>query len=524
MDYRPLFIMTIYTHFVKITQTTPRIKDVIKRFARKYDHQRWVKQKSRWVKECLKTFAYENPDNNEYRFHIHQLSELRTFLNNEHIGSHLYKTVVMPVHIPEKIDIDMHPNRVLRDYQVPIVEYSVDRWEDCYSYSGELKHPPIRSKFIGLQTGKGKSTIACAAIARLKVRSLVLVKPTYMEKWANDLQVNLNISPTDIVSVSGMKEVAKLISLAKEDKLTYKVIIMSSRTHQLFYKAHQKEPYGPITQLYGCAPDEFYPTLKVGLILMDEFHQEIHANYMGLLYTHVPRIIATTATLNSYDSFMNSIYTMLFPMEFRYRELEPDRYIECYAINYQFNKPEKIRTTEWGSTFYSHSVFEKCVMRHQPTFENYKKLIRSIVEVSYIKEYQPGDKLAIYATSILMCQHLTYYFSKCYPHLSVKRYCEDDDYRNVIDADIRVTTLGSAGAAIDIPGLITVINTINIDSLQSNLQVLGRLRPIPGRAVRYYYIWASNIPKHGEYHQRRKKNILDKVAFVKDLMYHGGNI
>jgi len=523
MNHRPLFVLSIYTHFVRITQTTPRVKEVLKRFARRYDQCRWVKEKSRWVKQHLKTFAYENPDNSEYRFHINQLKDLRAFLNNEHIGNHLYQTIVVPPHIPDAIDVDMHPSRVLRDYQIPIVDYSVSDWAVSFQTT-ELSNPSIRSKFIGLQTGKGKSTIACAAIARLKVRSLVLVKPTYMEKWANDLQVNLNISPTDIVSVSGMKEVAKLISLAKEGKLTYKVIIMSSRTHQLFYKAYQKEPYGPITRMYGCAPDEFYPALKIGLILMDEFHQEVHANYMGLLYTHVPRIIATTATLNSYDSFMNGIYTMLFPMESRYKELEPDRYIDCYAISYQFKKPEKIRTTEWGSTFYSHSVFEKCIMRHQPTFENYKKLIHHIVQLGYIDRYLAGDKLAIYATSILMCQHLTYYFSKCYPHLIVKRYCEDDDYANVIDADIRVTTLGSAGAAIDIPGLRVVINTINIDSLQSNLQVLGRLRPIPDRDVRYYYIWASNIPKHAEYHQRRKKNIIGKLSFIKDLMYSQGYI
>lgn len=523
MTHRPLFLLTIYTHFVKITQTTPRIREIIKRFARRYDQCRWEKEKTRWVKKHLKTFAYENPDNGEYRFHIHQLKELRAFLKNEHIDDSLYHTVVVPVPIPQTIDIDMHPTRVFRDYQIPIVDYSVDGWKECLE-SKELVDPSIRSKFIGLQTGKGKSAIACGTIANLKVRTVVLVKPAYMEKWVNDLKVNLNIDTKDIVSVSGLKEFAKLISLAKSNELTYKVIIMSSRSYQLFYKAYQKEPHGPITKMYGCAPDELYPVLKVGLVVLDEIHQEVHANFMGLLYTHVPRILATTATLNSYDSFMNSVYTMMFPMESRYKELEPDRYIKCYAVSYQFKKPEKIRTTEWGSTFYSHSVFEKCIIRHQPTFENYKKFIHYIVQVGYVDRYLSGDKLAIYATSISMCQYLTYYFSKCYPHLTVKRYCEDDDYVNVIEADIRVTTLGSAGAAIDIPGLRVVLNTVNIDSLQSNLQVLGRLRKLLDRDVRYYYIWASNILKHTEYHQRRKKSIIDKVGFIKDLMYEGGFI
>ena len=518
MNYQPLFVLTIYSHFFKITQPTPRIAHILNHYFRKYDQTQWVRERARWVMKVIKTFAYEDPHGYEFRLHIHELQKLQTYLADQHITENLYTVIVAPMFAPVSIGVEMNKDRILRDYQVPVVDYAVDDWSTALK-SQRLEKPETRSKFVGLQTGKGKATISCATVARLKVRTLILIKPTYMEKWVNDIQVNLTVPPHRVMTISGFKQLKALIALGITGNLDADIIIMSSRTHQMYYKMYQHEPNGSMTLGMGCLPDELYPTLGIGLILMDEFHQEFHANYIGLLYTHVPRILVTTATLDSYDSFMKKMYEVTFPPLSRYKTLDHDKYIGTFAIGYRFKRPEKIRTTEFNSNFYSHTVFEKCVRRHKPTFHNYRRLIHYIVENAYVKRYMPGDKLAIFASSIVMCDELTEYFQTKYPNLSVKRYCEDDPYDNVITPDIRISTPGSMGTGIDIPGLRIVVNTINVDSLQSNQQILGRLRPIPDRDVRYYYIYAENIPKHKEYHARRKKLLLDKVAGIKEFFY-----
>jgi hypothetical protein len=87
--------------------------------------------------------------------------------------------------------------------------------------------------------------------------------------------------------------------------------------------------------------------------------------------------------------------------------------------------------------------------------------------------------------------------------LKVCRYVEDDPYSNIGESDIIVSTILSLGTAIDIKGLITVINTVSIKSRQANIQVLGRLREKKGKQMQYWYLYSNSIVKHIEYHRYR---------------------
>ena len=101
------------------------------------------------------------------------------------------------------------------------------------------------------------------------------------------------------------------------------------------------------------------------------------------------------------------------------------------------------------------------------------------------------------------------------------RYVEDDPYEHVIESDIRVSTLGSSGTAIDIPGLRCVILTISVRSIQSNEQVMGRLRKLPDRDVKFYAWNAANVPKQVEYQKQRIELLRDKVLLTRHLVYPG---
>jgi len=98
----------------------------------------------------------------------------------------------------------------------------------------------------------------------------------------------------------------------------------------------------------------------------------------------------------------------------------------------------------------------------------------------------------------------------------VKRYVEDDPYDNLMKPDIRVSTLQSAGTAVDIPNLATTVMTTAVSSSQANIQGLGRLREMKdGRVPEFVYFACVDIKKHMEYHEKKREMLKDRT-----LEYH----
>ena len=102
---------------------------------------------------------------------------------------------------------------------------------------------------------------------------------------------------------------------------------------------------------------------------------------------------------------------------------------------------------------------------------------------------------------------LTRFFATEYPKLDVRRYTSDDSYENLMDADVIISTLQSAGTAVDIPGLRVVFNTVVTASEIRNKQSHGRLRELKDAAVLYYYFYCEDVDKHEEFHKSRVEHL-----------------
>jgi hypothetical protein len=151
--------------------------------------------------------------------------------------------------------------------------------------------------------------------------------------------------------------------------------------------------------------------------------------------------------------------------------------------------------------------------REKGMLNNYLKLITDVLKMGHFRNgYQFGDRCLIYCAGIEMCTIVTEHLRKLYPHLKINRYVEEDPYENLMESDITVSTLLSAGTAVDIPMLTTVILTTAVSSSPSNLQGFGRLRELKdGRPPQFYYFVCEDIPKHTEYHDR-KRDLLETRA------------
>ena len=116
-----------------------------------------------------------------------------------------------------------------------------------------------------------------------------------------------------------------------------------------------------------------------------------------------------------------------------------------------------------------------------------------------------------------MCTELVEYLKKLYPKMDIRRYAPSikDPYENLLDPDIRVTTVTGAGTAHDIKGLTGVLLTIALGSIQANIQVLGRLRFIADTEVKFFYLTCMDIPPHLKYHEQKMSMLNERAASVK---------
>ena len=116
-----------------------------------------------------------------------------------------------------------------------------------------------------------------------------------------------------------------------------------------------------------------------------------------------------------------------------------------------------------------------------------------------------------------MCDAIKEDIEKHFGTFEVGRYCgsQGDDYDECfMQPDIVISTLGSAGAAVDKPGLLGTCLTIAVDSIQSVLQLMGRTRELkghPGMNPSLVYFSCKDIPRHEEYRLNKVKLFKGRV-------------
>jgi superfamily II DNA or RNA helicase len=145
-------------------------------------------------------------------------------------------------------------------------------------------------------------------------------------------------------------------------------------------------------------------------------------------------------------------------------------------------------------------------------------MIDRILRGIWLKDYKEGDKAIIFCASIDFATYLTNFLKTRYQNFDVRRYVEEDPFENLMEADVRVTTLISAGTAVDIAQLTTTVMTTSISSSQANEQGIGRLRPLKdGRTPEFAYLVCEDIEKQIEYHEKKRGIINDLAASYRNI-------
>jgi superfamily II DNA or RNA helicase len=503
----PYFTLVKCSHFFAILDPKPEVLGLILKFSLKYIHSTYVRENGRNVLKPNRVFGARIAGT-QFRFHIGQYKHFTEYLENNSIYENYYKSIEKQLYEPVKIKTKISPKYESRPYQVEAINFLVNE-----------EIGDNRSRLVGLRTGLGKTMVSLSAASKIGYRTLIVVLSKYVTKWGSDVTSVLDVKPKEIITIQGNKELKSLLWLSNEGAVDAKFIIISLNTIQNYYNEFKESGDDIVDLGYPYTPEVMCEKLGVGTVIFDEVHQHLYSVFRTLIHTHVHKVIALSATLISDDPFIDRMQNIMFPKEIRFDKVPMDRYIKVHAYSYSFTSymaSKKYRTTSRGSNTYSHIEFEKSLIKDRQALRSYLNMIANLVKLEYVNNYMQGDKLLIFAASIAMCTLITNRLKEAFPKYDIRRFVEDDPYENVIDPDIRVSTLLSSGTAIDIPNLRAAIMTNSVQSPVSNLQAMGRLRKLKDRDVTFSYLYNLHVPKQIDYHRRKKELFEDRVACLKE--------
>lgn len=344
--------------------------------------------------------------------------------------------------------------------------------------------------------------------ADVGIRTLYLIRPAFIDKWVSDLFATFkDLKPEDVTVVQGSAQLMALLAMASNNEEMSKIIILSNKTYQNYLKAYDEFGVELLDQGFDCLPEDMYEHLGVGIRYIDEVHLDFHLNFKADLYTNIPQAAAFSASLIDSNPFMRKMYSIAYPNIMRFKAPPAKRYIEARGVLYRLKPDRKPKITWNGRTEYSHGAYENWLVKNKEVLENYFFMIKDIIDGEYIENYKEGDRLLVFCYSIELATRLTQFLSECYPDKTIERYVQDDGYENVMEPDIRVSTVLSAGTGIDIKKLKVAILTTAISSEKSNIQAMGRLRELKDddRPPVFFWLTCSSIDKHMRYHEKKKE-------------------
>lgn len=502
-----------YSHHFVVKNMSPSGWSLVQRFVRPYIEYGWKQEGRRRFRAPLKTYGAYVKRKHQVRLHVGQYKAFKDFLADVGIPEVSYSETTFGFVEAEPLNCEITQAKTPRDYQLKINEYV-------------MSPEPSPRKFVGIDPGMGKTFSACWAAAQYNKRIVAFLKPKYLKKWPGDLLENLGMSKDDVVVVQGSAALMNVISRAREGTLTEKAILVSNRTFQIYIDHYEEHGDGILDMGYDCLPEEFCQVIKAGFRIGDEVHEDFHCIFKIDLYCHIEHSISLSATLEDDDEFTERMYKLAYPPAERCKIVVRNKYVQSYAMRYHIVQGEQLRTTEFGSTNYSHMAFEKNFFgsRHGWLLKHYLDMLDFRFQERWLTRYEDGQKCLIFAASIQMCTAIQKYLKAKYPDLDVRRYVQDDPYENLMKAQVCVSTIGSAGTGHDVKGLITVIMTNAISARAANIQTFGRLRKIPDVEVEFEYFTCKDIPKHMEYHLKKELWIAEraKSSTIIELPYTVG--
>lgn len=503
-----MFSIHIFSHHFVIDNPDRYLQNAIDSYSVQYllQSQTFKLWNSKVVTKSHKMFGVRTNNPLRYRFHINMLDHFLAFMSQK--GFNNPRTTMEKGYVPQPVDFEIKTTKKPWKNQPDIIDYLVS---------------PGKIKVIELQAGQGKTLCSLFAADKLATRTALIIKPMYIERWLDDLSRSggiFELTKQEITVVRGSQNLSHLIQLGLDGELTYKFIVFSNKTLALYFKDYITGQ--SMEKYHNVMPWDLMRVLSIGLRITDEAHQDFHGCFKNDLFTHVPKTIALSATLEPDDQFLKQMYEVIYPNDLRFGGSTYEVYVDVISVPYKIDREvkQRVRFNQKGMMSYSQNVYEDSILASKTRTDSYLNMINELVSRYFIKRRYKDYRLIIFSGRVETCSIIVEYLSKIYPELAIGKYTEEESYTVLDELDIIVSTLQSAGTAVDISKLQVCINLIALGSTQAQLQMLGRLRELHGTDINplLIYTYCVDIEKHVHYHIKRRDRVFrGKVLSYMDL-------
>lgn len=348
---------------------------------------------------------------------------------------------------------------------------------------------------VNLNTGKGKTYCAIATAAFLGLRSIIITDSIgLLEQWKKFLLEYTDISTDEIYMISGSPSLMKLFN---RDISKYKVILS---THSTIRSVGESQGWNKIT--------DFFRYCQIGIKFYDEAHLNFDNMFQIDCYTNTNVTYYLTATPGRSNAAENSIFKLYFKNVPSIDLFDRDNDPHTKYIGIRFNSnPSPIDVSSCKNKYgLNRTAYTDYIVRN----ENFQKLLVILINMALKKQ---GKHLFYIGTNeaILYVRDLIY---KNFPELvnQVGIYTSitpAERKQEQLEKKIILSTTKSAGAAVDIKGLVETVNLA--EQFKSRVlaqQTFGRTR---GDNTMYKDIVDNSFYYTKNFYEY-KKPVFDKYA------------
>ena len=350
-------------------------------------------------------------------------------------------------------------------------------------------------KSVNLNTGKGKTYCSVATAAYLGLRSIVITDNIeWLNQWKGFFCEYTDIQPEEVYLISGAPS---LVKLYKRDISKYKVLLA---THSTLKSIGDKQGWDKIS--------EFFKYAQIGIKFFDEAHLNFDNMFQIDCYTNTFITYYITATPGRSDQSENNIFKLYFKNvpSISLFDQENDPHTKYAAIRFSSN-PTPVEASKCKNNYGLNRIaYTDYLVRNN----NFHQLLYILTNMALKK---PGKHLWYIGTNEAILYIKNWLYDN-FPELinQVGIYTSiipTEKKQRELEKKIILSTTKSAGAAMDIKGLVETVNLAEpFKSRVLAQQTFGRTRD---RDTLY-----KDIVDNGFYYTKRfyefKKPVFSKYA------------
>lgn len=328
-------------------------------------------------------------------------------------------------------------------------------------YSYTKKYPQL---FLALDTGAGKTYLGIFYTALLNMKTIIITTSNeWLSQWATRFTEHTNIIKSEIHSIQGSIDINSLLNKSEKVLNKYKIYTVTHSTLLSYANEHGWQ-----------AIDTLFKKLGIGLKIIDEAHLNFENIYNIDYASSVYKTLYLTATPIRGDNQENRIYQTYFNSVPMLDLFDPENDPHTHYISLRYKSGFTIRE------------INACQNMHGFNKQTYADLVVKKLHFDYISRivmdmiyHIPGKKMLFFATNnsiVYFYNWLIYNYPELQSEIGIFTSINDKK-SEAKEKQYILTTSKSAGAAVDISGLMVCVNLAEpTKSPPQNKQRFGRTR------------------------------------------------